>query len=215
MSKTQSMKNSTTNSSSYSQNGNTGRNQFNETETQEMDLLQSSQLMKLFQEELKDIYWAEKELTKAIPRMINNAVSEELIEALENHLRETEEQIKRLEKVFESINKTATDKKCEGVQGLIKEADQIMEECKEDAMCDAGIISAAQKIEHYEIASYGTLCQFAKTLELWDAVELLEETLEEEKDADERLTEVAIAAVNVRASEQVLGEFKESSDLTL
>lgn len=209
------MKNSTSNSSSYSRNGNTDENQFNEAETQEIDTLQSSQLMKLFQEELKDIYWAEKELIKAIPKMITNAVSEELIEALENHLRETEEQIKRLEKVFESIHKTATAKKCEGVNGLIKEADQIMEECEEDAMCDAGIISAAQKIEHYEIASYGTLCQFAKTLELWDAVELLEETLEEEKDADEKLTEVAIATVNTRASEQVQGNFEESSDLTL
>jgi len=164
--------------------------------------MQSSQLMKLFEEELKDIYWAEKALTKAIPKMIKNATSAELIEALDNHLMETEEQVKRVEQVFELTGKKAVAKKCEAMEGLIKEAEEIVEECEEGAMRDAGIISAGQKVEHYEIASYGTLRQFAETLGLTDAVALLEETLNEEKIADEKLTEVALSAVNVEASEE-------------
>ena len=164
--------------------------------------MQSSQLMKLFEDELKDIYWAEKALTKAIPKMIKNATSAELIEALDNHLMETEEQVKRVEQVFELTGKKAVAKKCEAMEGLIKEAEEIMEECEEGAMRDAGIISAGQKVEHYEIASYGTLRQFAETLGLTDAVALLEETLNEEKIADEKLTEVALSAVNVDASEE-------------
>ena len=164
--------------------------------------MQSSQLMKLFEEELKDIYWAEKALTKAIPKMIKNATSAELIEALDNHLMETEEQVKRVEQVFELTGKKAVAKKCEAMEGLIKEAEEIMEECEEGAMRDAGIISAGQKVEHYEIASYGTLRQFAETLGLPEAATLLEETLNEEKIADEKLTEVALSAVNVEASEE-------------
>jgi ferritin-like metal-binding protein YciE len=164
--------------------------------------MQSSQLMKLFEEELKDIYWAEKALTKAIPKMIKNATSADLIEALENHLMETEEQVKRAEQVFELTGKKAVAKKCEAMEGLIKEAEEIMEECEEGAMRDAGIISAGQKVEHYEIASYGTLRQFAETLGLTEAAALLEETLNEEKVADEKLTEVALSAINVEASEE-------------
>ncbi|MBK9401459.1 MAG: ferritin-like domain-containing protein [Bacteroidetes bacterium] len=173
--------------------------------------MQSSQLMKLFEEELKDIYWAEKALTKAIPKMIKNATSEDLIEALENHLTETEEQIKRVEQVFEIIGKKATAKKCEAMEGLIKEAEEIMEECEEGAMCDAGIISAGQKVEHYEIASYGTLRQFAETLGYEDAADLLQLTLDEEKAADEKLTEVAVATINVEASEEELGKKTSST----
>ena len=164
--------------------------------------MQSSQLMKLFEEELKDIYWAEKALTKAIPKMIKNATSKELIQALEDHLEETKEQVTRVEQVFEVIGKKATAKKCEAMEGLIKEAEAIMEECEEGPMCDAGIISAGQKVEHYEIASYGTLRQFAETLGLNEAAELLLTTLNEEKAADEKLTEVALSAVNVEASQE-------------
>lgn len=164
--------------------------------------MESSQLMKLFEDELKDIYWAEKALTKAIPKMIKNATSEELIEALESHLAETEEQVTRCEEVFEAIGKKATAKKCEAMAGLIKEAEEIMADCEEGAMRDAGIIAAGQKVEHYEIASYGTLRQFAETLGLDEAVALLEQTLEEEKAADEKLTEVAVSAVNIQASEE-------------
>jgi len=153
--------------------------------------MQSSQLMKLFEEELKDIYWAEKALTKAIPK--------------------TEEQVKRVEQVFELTGKKAVAKKCEAMEGLIKEAEEIMEECEEGAMRDAGIISAGQKVEHYEMASYGTLRQFAETLGLTDAVALLEETLNEEKIADKKLTEVALSAVNVEASEEEETRTKKSS----
>lgn len=164
--------------------------------------MQSSQLMKLFEDELKDIYWAEKALTKAIPKMIKNATAPELIDALTSHLEETENQVTRLEQVFESIEKKAVAKKCEAMEGLIKEAGEIMESCEPGAMCDAGIISAGQKVEHYEIATYGTLRQFAETLGLTEAATLLEATLNEEKAADEKLSEVATDAINIEAAEE-------------
>jgi ferritin-like metal-binding protein YciE len=195
------MKNSKSGSSKSS--AKTAKNRSNGSDTAEMPRgMQSSQLQKLFEEELKDIYWAEKALTKAIPKMIKNATSEELIEALENHLEETQSQVSRVEQVFEIIGKKAQAKKCEAMEGLIKEGEEIMSECEEGAMCDAGIISAAQKIEHYEIATYGTLRQFAVTLGLDDAAEVLEEILEEEKNADETLTEVAESAVNIEAAQE-------------
>jgi len=162
--------------------------------------MQSSQLMKLFEDGLKDIYWAEKALTKALPKMVKNATSEELIDALESHLSETEGQIERIEKVFGILNKKPVAKKCGAMEGLIKEGEGIMEECEEGSMMDAGIIAAGQKIEHYEIASYGTLRAFAETLGMDDVAQLLEETLEEEKLADEKLTEVALSAINVQAA---------------
>lgn len=165
--------------------------------------MQSSQLMKLFEDELKDIYWAEKALTKAIPKMIKGSTSGELIDALTSHLAETENQITRLEQVFESMNKKAVAKKCEAMEGLIKEAGEIMESCEEGAMRDAGIISAGQKVEHYEIATYGTLRQFAETLGLTEAVDLLQATLDEEKAADEKLSEVAMDTINVEAALEV------------
>jgi ferritin-like metal-binding protein YciE len=164
--------------------------------------MESSQLMKLFENSLKDIYWAEKALTKAIPKMIKNATSEELVEALKNHLEETLEHVTRCEDVFNLIDMKVAAKKCEAMAGLMKEGEEIMEECEEGAMCDAGIIAAGQKIEHYEIATYGTLRQFAETLGLEEAVELLETTLEEEKAADVKLTEVAVSVVNIQASHE-------------
>lgn len=166
--------------------------------------MQSSQLMKLFEDELKDIYWAEKALTKAIPKMIKNATSPELVKTLTSHLAETAEHVARIEQVFESISQIARAKKCEAMEGLIKEAGEIMESCEEGAMCDAGIISAAQKVEHYEIASYGTLRQFAETLGLDKATELLQTTLDEEKAADIKLTQVAVTSVNIEATEEEL-----------
>jgi ferritin-like metal-binding protein YciE len=159
-----------------------------------------SKLQKLFEEELKDIYWAEKALVKAIPKMIKKASSPELQEALENHLSETEEQVKRVEQVFATMGKDPKTKKCEAMSGLIDEADSIISDSEEGVMRDAGIISAAQKIEHYEIASYGTLRTFAQTLGLNEAVSLLEKTLNEEKNADDKLTEVAEATINVEAA---------------
>lgn len=160
----------------------------------------SSKLGKLLEDELKDIYWAEQALTKAIPKMIANATSPELSQALEDHLAETEEHVTRLEKVFSILGKEASSKKCEAMAGLIKEAEQLMEESDEGVMRDAAIISAGQKVEHYEIASYGTLRTFAETLGLNEAVGILESTLEEEKNADLKLTQVAISAVNLEAA---------------
>lgn len=162
----------------------------------------ASGLTELFEDGLKDIYWAEKALIKAIPLMAKNAASPELIDALNNHLTETEEQITRLEKVFESIGKKATAKKCDAMEGLIEEGKGILQETEPGVVRDAGIIAAAQKIEHYEIATYGTLRQFAETLGFTEAAALLEETLDEEKGADKKLTEVAVAAINIEAAEE-------------
>lgn len=156
-------------------------------------------LRELFEDELKDIYWAEKALTKAIPKMIKNATSQDLKDALENHLEVTEEQVTRCEQVFEMLDKPARAKKCEAMDGLIKEAKEIMESTEPGVVRDAGIISAGQKVEHYEIASYGTLRTFASTLGLDKIASLLEQTLNEEKDADQKLTEVAESSVNVEA----------------
>jgi ferritin-like metal-binding protein YciE len=157
---------------------------------------------KLFEDELKDIYWAEKALTKAIPKMIKNATSEDLIDALESHLEETKGHVDRCEKAFELLGKTATGKKCEAMAGLTKEAEEIMEEAEEGMIRDAGIISAAQKVEHYEIASYGTLIAFARTLGENEVADLLEETLNEEKGANDKLTEIAESSVNEEALQQ-------------
>ncbi len=161
--------------------------------------IKESQLMKLFEDELKDIYWAEKALTKALPKMAKNATSEELVAAIENHLAETEEQVQNVEKVFAVLDKKPVAKKCEAMAGLIKEAEGIMEDTEEGPMRDAGIISAAQKVEHYEIASYGTLRTFAKTLGLNDAVKILDGILDQEKNADKKLSTLA-ASINVMAA---------------
>ncbi|HYG49816.1 MAG TPA: ferritin-like domain-containing protein [Flavobacteriales bacterium] len=174
--------------------------------------MESSKLMQLFERELKDIYWAEKALVKAIPKMIKSATSQDLVQALEDHLMETEEQVERLEEIFEVLGKRAQAKKCEAMEGLIKEANEIMKECDPGSMRDAAIISSAQKVEHYEIAAYGTLCAFAETLELEDVVGLLQETLEEEKNADETLTEVALTAINIEAAEEEEDEDVEEDE---
>ncbi len=163
--------------------------------------MEESSLRKLFEDELKDMYWAEKALTKALPKMIKNATSDELIEAIENHLEETEGHVQKVEQVFELLNKKAQAKKCEAMDGLIKEAEEIMKNCDKGAMCDAGIISAGQKVEHYEIASYGSLCTFAQILGLTEIRNLLEEILDQEKSADEKLTEIAESTINLEAVE--------------
>lgn len=159
-------------------------------------------LRSLFEDSLKDIYWAEKALTKALPKMAKNATSPELKTAIENHLAETEKQIARLEKVFQSIGKKAVAKKCDAMEGLIKEGEGIMEETEEGVVRDAGIIAASQKVEHYEIATYGTLYAFATTLGETEAAELLATTLAEEKNADVNLTEIALATINIEAANQ-------------
>ena len=158
-------------------------------------------LREFFVDALKDIYWAEKALTKALPKMSKNATTEKLVEALDAHLTETEGQIERLEKVFEMIGEKAVAKKCEAMAGLIKEGEEILEETEPGAVRDAGIIAACQKIEHYEIATYGTLCAYAKTLGEDKAGKILHETLEEEKAADKTLTEAAYHHINFDAAE--------------
>ncbi|HEY9001464.1 MAG TPA: ferritin-like domain-containing protein [Mucilaginibacter sp.] len=162
-----------------------------------------SALNELFIDELKDIYWAEKHLTSALPKMAKAATSDELRSAIENHLQETENHVDRLEHVFESIGEKAVAKKCEAMAGLIKEGEEIISETEKGSITrDVGIISAAQKVEHYEIASYGTLKTLAGVLGYDDAVELLEATLQEEKNADDTLTQVAESSINQNAKNE-------------
>ncbi|MDN3550761.1 ferritin-like domain-containing protein [Mucilaginibacter aquaedulcis] len=164
---------------------------------EQTDDVQESALNELFIDELKDIYWAEKHLAKALPKMAKAATSNELRSAIDNHLTETENHITRLESAFESIGKKAVAVKCEAMAGLIKEGDEIVAETEKGSITrDAGIISAAQKIEHYEIASYGTLKTLASVLGYNEAAELLDSTLQEEKNADSTLTQIAEAGIN-------------------
>jgi len=155
-----------------------------------------SGLRQTFLEELKDLYDAEKQLLKALPKMAEAAQDEELKAAFQTHQQETQKQIERLEQVFKAFDEAPSAKKCKGMQGLITEAEELMEQ--EEG--DAALICAAQKAEHYEIAAYGSLSAWAELLEEEDAAELLQETLEEEKAADEKLTEIAETAVNVEES---------------
>lgn len=158
-------------------------------------------LRELFVTSLKDIYWAEKALVKALPKMAKNATAENLINTINNHLEITKDQVIRLENIFESIGEKVSAKKCEAMEGLIKESEGIMEENEAGSVRDAGIIAASQKIEHYEIASYGTLAAFAKTLGEKEAMQLLQMSLAEEKDADVQLTEAAYNTINFDAAE--------------
>ncbi len=162
--------------------------------------MSSSELMELFEDQLKDILWAEKALLKAMPKMITAATSVDLLALLKNHLEQTKEQTDRLGEVFKTMDKKPSTKKCDAMEGLIAEAKDIIQDCGKGTKCDAGIIAAAQKIEHYEIATYGTLREFAETLGLKEAEKLLLETLEEEKEADQKLTEVAVSVVNMDAA---------------
>lgn len=163
----------------------------------------TSLLEKFFVDQLKDIYYAEQHLVKALPEMKNAASSEELEDAFENHLKQTERHVKRLEKVFQLLKKDPEGKKCEAIEGLTKEAKSIISETKEGSMTrDAALIIAAQKIEHYEIATYGGLVQLAITMGLHRAAELLDKTLQEEEDTDTTLTEIAETSINVKAENE-------------
>lgn len=164
---------------------------------------EESKLMELFEEQLKDMYWVEKALIKAIPKILKNVSSEELADVIQDHLDETESEVGKVERVFQSFGKKAVATKCEAMDGLIKEAEELMKSSDKGAMRDAAIIAAIQKIEHYEIATYGTLRSFARTLGLTEAASLLEGILKEEKDADEKLTEIAVSTVNVSAMSEV------------
>ncbi len=158
-------------------------------------------LRDLFMEGLKDIFWAEKALTKALPKMAENSSTAELKNAFEKHLTETEGQIVRLENVFITMGEKAVAKKCDAMEGLLKEADGIIEETEPGFVRDAGIIAAAQKVEHYEIATYGTLHAFAMILGETEAAEYLAFTLEQEKNADVKLTDIALSTININAAE--------------
>lgn len=163
----------------------------------------ASELKDLFIDSLKDIYWAENALVSALPKMIQNATSPLLASAIKEHLEVTKNQVARLETVFELLGEKAEGKKCEAMAGLLKEGDSILEETVPGPVRDAGIIAASQKIEHYEIATYGTLCAFAKTLGENEAVKLLTQTLAEEKEADMVLSDAACSAINLSAADNV------------
>src|SRR5688572_29343672 len=161
--------------------------------------MQLSTLQDLFAHELKDIYSAEKQLVRALSKMAKAASSEDLKAAFEEHLEVTRGQVERLEEIFSQLDIGSRGPKCEGMAGLIEEGATLMEEDAEPAVLDAGLIAAAQKVEHYEIASYGTLVTFARRLGHAEAATLLEQTLAEEKETDVRLTELAEAEINAEA----------------
>jgi ferritin-like metal-binding protein YciE len=158
-------------------------------------------LQELFVQELKDVLDAERQITKALPKMAKAAESKELAAAFEEHLAQTEEQIERLETIFKNLDKAARGKHCPGMEGIIKEGEEMIKEEEAGPTLDAAMIAGAQKVEHYEIASYGTLVEYAKLLGLDDAVELLQMTLAEEKETDEKLTQIA-SELNLVAQEQ-------------
>lgn len=164
---------------------------------------QEGALMELFFNSLKDINWAEKQLVKALKKMAKASSSGEVGKAFEDHMTQTEGHVERLAQVFESLGKKPTSKKCEAMEGLIKEAEELIEETEEGTeVRDAALIAAAQKVEHYEIATYGTLRTLAGHLGLLKAQKLLEKTLEEEKQTDMLLTEIAEDYVNNDASKE-------------
>ncbi len=158
---------------------------------------ESSALREFFIDSLKDIYWAEKNLLKALPKMLKSATSEELKSAIDKHLAETENHVIKIEQVFAIIDEKASAKKCEAMEGLIKEAEGIISETEAGTMTrDLGIIAAAQKVEHYEIASYGTMRTLADVLGLPEGYNLLDQILQEEKNADSTLGQIAESFAN-------------------
>ncbi len=153
----------------------------------------------LFVATLKDIYYAEKQILKALPGMVKKANGEELRGALETHRRETEGQVKRLDRVFKVLDVPARGKKCEAIEGIIDEAKEHMEEIEDEQVLDAGMISSAQAVEHYEICRYGTLIEWAKALGHKEAISLLQQNLQEEKNADRLLSQIAKSSSNPQA----------------
>jgi len=156
-------------------------------------------LKKLYVEELRDVYNAENQLLKALPKMAKGASSDELKDAFETHLEQTKGHVERLDEIFEALGEKHTGKTCKAMQGLIEEGSEMLEEEGEESVIDAGLIGAAQRVEHYEIAAYGTLRTFAELLGEEDAVELLQQTLDEEGETDKLLTDLAEDIVNPEA----------------
>ena len=173
--------------------------------------MEMESLKELYVEELKDLYSAEKQLVKALPRMAKNATNTELQQAFTEHLQETEGHVERLEQIFEMLGERAGGKKCKGMEGLIEEAKELLEEDATEEVLDAGLISKAQHVEHYEIAGYGTVRTYARQLGLEDQAELLQQTLDEESKANELLTEIAETAVNLEAEQGSEEEEEEST----
>lgn len=164
---------------------------------------QRSLLLKLFVDGIKDIYWAEKQLTKSLAKLAKAATSDQLRQSFEDHRMVTEQQVGRVEQVFQLLGVKAVAKKCEAMDGLTREADTIVAETQKGTMSrDAGLILAAQKVEHYEIASYGGLAQLASTLGMEEAKNLLGQTLQEEKDTDALLTQLAVSSINLDAEKE-------------
>jgi ferritin-like metal-binding protein YciE len=159
-------------------------------------------LHELFEETVRDIYYAEKKILKALPKMAKKASSEDLSAAFEAHLEETEGQIERLEQIFEMLGKNARGKTCPAIDGIIEEAEEVMKEAETDAVRDAAMLAAAQAVEHYEISRYGTLKSWAGKLGMTDAVKLIDETLQQEKATDVKLSELAESEINVEAEDQ-------------
>ena len=171
----------------------------------------NSQLENFFTDSLKDIYWAEKHLTRALPKMQKAATTEQLKDAIDEHTAQTEEHVARLETVFEIMGKKAQAKKCDAMEGLIKEGETVVAETEDGSMTrDVGIIISAQKVEHYEIAAYGGLVQLAKTMGMNEVADILHMTLEEEKETDASLTEIAENNINWEAEHE--GEGSEEDD---
>jgi ferritin-like metal-binding protein YciE len=166
-------------------------------------------LKELYVDELKDLYSAENQLVKALPKLAKAASSDELRQGFEEHLEQTKEHVARLEQIFEALDESPKGKKCMGMEGLVKEGAEVMDEDFEDAVMDSALIGAAQRVEHYEIAAYGTVLEFANLLGETEAASLLEETLNEEKETDEKLTELA-KDINSQANEG--GEEVEQED---
>ncbi|GGH78688.1 ferritin-like metal-binding protein YciE [Filimonas zeae] len=166
-----------------------------------------SMLQEFFEDSLKDIYWAEKHIVKTLPKMKKAATSQELKDAFDQHTEQSKGQVARLEQVFEILGKPARGKKCEAIEGITKEGESIIEETEEGTSTrDVGLVMAAQKVEHYEIATYGGLAQLAETLGQSEVAQLLRETLEEEKETDMLLTTIAENGINYEAAEEVEAE---------
>ena len=168
-------------------------------------------LKDLFEDTLQDVYWAEKAIAKALPKMAEKATDDELKAAFKSHLKETETHVKRLDKVFKILGEPPNAKKCFATEGLIKEAEDLMSEAKTPEVMDAGLISSAQAVEHYEIARYGTLRTWAQELGMADAAELLQETLDEEHACNDTLTSIATGEVNIAAEDASDGDKKSKA----
>ncbi len=158
-------------------------------------------LKKLYIDELKDIYSAEKQITEALPKMISKTKNEKLKKAFEDHLKMTENQIQRIEEIFSNKKESPSGKKCKGMESIIEEGEEMMKEITDPEVLDAALIAAAQKVEHYEIASYGTVRTYAEILGDEDSRELLQQTLDEEKQTDLKLTELAVNSINIEANQ--------------